>query len=217
MFIRTFGAVAAVASSFVLCGTAAAAPLTHDTEAEFTITANQTAGVSAARSILGNMFDSDTSTMYSLGLGGDIALELVPADRAIDNGAVVELTGVGSNHAESATLSLFDVVAGTWLDVATLFNGAAPGGWNVVDLGTGAASFSVTSAGAPGTFAFTINSGLFNAVRLTDTSSSISGTGSTDGFDIAEFSVTSMPVSEPGLLGLLGLGLAGVGAVARRR
>ncbi|MCP1335992.1 PEP-CTERM sorting domain-containing protein [Futiania mangrovi] len=198
-----------------VAGTASAGIIVHDTEAEFTITNNQAGGVAANRSILGNMFDNDTTTMFSLGLGGNIALEIVPSTNAITDGTVVELTNLGSNHAESAILSLFDVGTATWIDIAELFNNAAPGGTQAVDAGSGVATVVGVVAGATSNFTLTVLSGTFNAMRLTDTSSNIVGTGSTDGFDIAELSVTSVP--EPGMLGLMGVGLLGLGFAAARR
>ena len=199
----------------VIAAPASAGIIVHDTEAEFTITNNQAAGVAANRSILGNMFDNDTTTMFSLGLGGNIELEIVPSTNAITDGTVVELTNLGSRHAESAILSLFDVASSSWIDIAELFNNAVAGGTRADDLGSGVATVGAFVAGSTSNFTLTVLSGTFNAMRLTDTSSSIVGTASTDGFDIAELSVTSVP--EPGILGLMGVGLLGLGFAAVRR
>jgi hypothetical protein len=212
-----------------LASFAVAAPVVHDTIAEFSsITANQgqrsnNAGngfdvVAASRSNIANVFDNNLATIYSLGLGGTGAggtLDFVisPVTNLISSGTVIELTtgGVtGSGHIEFAQVFL-GVNGGGWQLVGELGNDGS------VD-GTGAIAGALLSANLMGnttTFSLTVSSGAYNSVRFADVSP-LAG-ANRDGFDIAEFRVTSTPVSEPATLALVGLSLVGLSVMRRRQ
>ena len=65
------------------------------------------------------------------------------------------------------------------------------------------------------TFSLTVSSGAYNSVRFSDVSPLVGA--NRDGFDIAEFRVTSTPVSEPATLALVGLSLMGLSVMRRRQ
>ena len=212
-----------------VASTALAAPVVHDTIGEFSaIVANQglrtnNAGngsdvVAAGRSNVANMFDNNLTTIYSLGLGGTGAggtLDFVisPVTNLITSGTVIELTtgGVtGSGHIEFAKMFL-GVNGGNWQLVGKLGNDGS------VD-GTGAIAGALLSANLMGnttTFSLTVSSGAYNSVRFSDVSPLVGA--NRDGFDIAEFRVTSTPVSEPATLALVGLSLMGLSVMRRRQ
>jgi hypothetical protein len=221
----------AIAASLVIAAPAArAASIVHDSVAGFATLAFTPGGpVAAARRDAGAMFDGANGTIRSLGTGGTLTAGIAAGQR-ITQVTFTELTlGVLSGHVEQAFLALaYDgdndgVADGAWTEIGTLRNDewtnpslpavsqAAPGT---------IASLSGVFAGDLTTFSLKVNSGDFNLLRLVDASPAAAGR---DGFDIAEFRVTSVgtpdagnPIPAPAGLGLFAFGLAGL-AIARRR
>ena len=192
----------------------------------------QLTSVSAARSILGNMFDGDLNTAYSLGLGGTAlgggggTLELLisPTTNFITSGSVIEWTFQGTNHAERAIISL-GLNGGGYVEIGEIFNTETGVAAGVLDYGSGVATLALGTdpSNAHTNFVLTVTSGVFNTLKLQDDSPFTLGRGGTknrDGFDVAELSITSsdgVVIAEPMTLALFGAGLLGLGLARRRR
>ena len=134
---------------------------------------------------------------YSLGLYGGLTYSIVPD--FISPGSVVEVT-FRSNHTESIDVYVSATgLAGDWTKIGNVDN----------------------NNGNPAntTHALPVFAGQFSHIGFRDvTKTEFPGTGSTDGFDIAAFSVTPVPI--PGAVWLFGsgvLGLLGVGYSRRRK
>jgi hypothetical protein len=132
--------------------------------------------------------DPAGNDFYSLGLGGTLTFQIMPDFTG--PGAVFEVT-YPSNHLEAVEIYVSDS-NGSW-------------GTPIATIGNNSGSPDVDE------YSFAIV-GTFSHIGFKDVSSSISGTASTDGFDIAAFSVTPVPI--PGAVWLFGsamLGLLGIG------
>lgn len=203
-----------------------ASPVTHADVLDFSsivlnqgLTGDGVTPVQASRSDIANAFDTDLTTMYSLGIGGSAAFIIDPVANVITSGSVIELTNLGSGHLESAVLSL-GVNGGGWVDIGELFNSQLGGTATQIADAT-IAAISASTTGGSTTYTLTVGSGVFNSIMLADTSAGKNAaTSAYDGFDITELRVTSdsaTPVPEPAALALFGAGLLGLGLVRRRK
>jgi hypothetical protein len=225
MRCRNLFATSAAALALTI-GHAAAAPIVHDTLGELRLQFAQGRdsdgkAVAANRSNTANLFDTgngSATSILSLGLGGTLGIELLPAHRRIVSGEITERTdGRGrSGHVERAELFLGNDLAG-WVKVATLLNRPA---------GAGAPGVTVHAAdlirfAAPAqqpdisTYSFTLlgNRG-FDSLRLVDASDTKGR--NFDGFDIGRLSLSSVAVPVPAALALFGVGLLGLTAATGR-
>ena len=230
----------ASAALLVLLATGAArAAIVHDTPGEFAaITVNQgttnTGGaVDPARSNINNVFDGSTNTFFSIGLGGQVAFTITPGNQ-ISGASAIEITFAAAiGHMEAVEVFLGTLADPYANSIGFLLNADAnffvngtigPGTEDnsaLADLsaaalaGTNGGVFTIANV-AEGfdTISFRDASG-FNT--LSDGQNPFLLTGSTDGFDLDGVKVTSVPVSEPTTLALMGAGLLCLAAVNRSR
>ncbi|MBG6172956.1 hypothetical protein IWQ55_000017 [Labrenzia sp. EL_208] len=204
--ILTKFAAAAVLTLFATGASAATISAVQGTEADGS-------PVSAARSILANASDGDVNTFYSLGIGGSITASVSPLDVA--GASAVEVTFNNSAGFPEAA----KVYAGTDSSgqlLGEIFNLAS----GVSTTFTGLLGSSIVASGntpSTGFTSFLINIGLVetSALTLVDTTIQFGPTGSKDGFDVGEFSVTPVPLPAAGWMLLVGVG--GLAAMRRRQ
>lgn len=231
--------VAAAALSVLLASGAANAAIVHDTPGEFAAiavnqgTTNTGGAIDPTRSSINNVFDGSTSTFFSIGLGGQVAFTIAPGNQ-ISSASAIEITfaaAVGHMEAVEVFLgTLADPYANSLgyllnADANFFVNGTAgPGAEDnstLADLS--AAALAGTNGGV-----FTIANVAegFDTISFRDASGLNNGgdgqnpfllTGSTDGFDLDNVKVTSVAVSEPTTLALMGAGLLCLAAVNRNR
>ncbi len=221
--MRLFGLVAA---SLVCLSLAApgvkASPVVHaSTDAFVSIVysagTNSTLGeVAANRRVIGNMFDNDTATMLSLGLGGSISFLIAPTENTIIGSTTFELTNLNSGHKESARIFLGNDL-GDWIEIGQLLNQEL--GSQVINVNPLIATLEVVAFGSATGFGLTVHEGAFNSLRLVDTSPTKGA--NLDGFDIVSLAITSaerpVAVPEPAAALLLSVALLGFAMASRIR
>lgn len=215
MISRTLLAVAVVAMSF---GSANAVTYYNDQGAQSDGTA-----VAADRSDLDAAFDGDSSTFYSLGIGGTLSVDVSP--NRIASGSVVEITNDSPNKSfpESAQIWLGGSIGedGIWdstdaVYFGELFNDGSDADF-VADFGS---IFLSDQAGKETVWELTLNSDVvYSLITLVDSTwENYSGEYTklvSDGFDVGEFRVAAIPLPASVLM-LMGA-LGGLGFVSRRR
>lgn len=197
--------------------------------------------VAAERSVVGNAYDGDASTFFSLGVnqpgedgkqvyGGSLTADVSPL--RIASGSVVEITNSTPNktYPESAEIWLGgSIIDDAWdSSGAVLFGEIFNEDPSDRQLTFDSAFGSITMTGQGGTetaWELTLNSdAVYSLITLRDTTlinySSKYGDGTdgrivTDGFDVGEFRVAAIPLPASVLM-LLGA-LGGLGFVSRRR
>lgn len=236
MTIRALGTAALLV---LLASSAAQAAIVHDTPGEFAaITVNQgttdTGGaVDASRSNINNVFDGSTNTFFSIGLGGQVAFTITPGNQ-ISSANAIEITfaaAVGHMEAVEVFLgTLADPYANSLgyllnADANFFVNGTTGPG---TDDNSALADLSAAALAGTNGGVFTIANVAegFDTISFRDASGlNNSGggqnpfllTGSTDGFDLDGVKVTSVAVSEPTTLALMGAGLLCLAMVNRNR
>lgn len=191
----------------------------------FTVTATNADGPSdgvsnaTTRSDVDNALDGTVATFFSLGVGGELEIDVSPS-RLISPASVIEITFGSPNEdfPESAQIFFGGILAGE------IFNQEVGG-----VLFTEEAGFDIeaveNSIGVSFTITFS-DAAAFSTLTLVDTTgvnfaseySNLDGEAgdpTTDGFDIANVSVNAVPLPASALL-LLGA-LGGFGLLSRKR
>lgn len=160
--------------------------------------------VVAARSDYASLTDNDFDTFYSLGLGGTLEASIAP--NLISSASVFEVTyNNSSSYPESAKVYLGSGTGGTLLgeifNLASGFTTTSANGASIIvspnTPSTGRTSFVISLGGNSGSALTFLDTTQTNDLNLpTDA----------DGFDIAELSLTAVPLPAGGLLLLTGLG-----------
>lgn len=196
---RTFGVAAAVLAGSAFAASAATlSVVSADCDPSQGATGNAGAGLvctsDPARNDSGavNLGAGDGS-FYSLGLEGALIVEIDPAFTSPLS--VLEVTNANSNHKEAASVwGSIDNITYTLLGNVTNQNGGQ-------------------TIGGVQTLTF---AGAYNFLMFVDISKSLfANSGTTDGFDLDAISVSEVPI--PAALGLFVAGVAGLGAMRKRR
>lgn len=236
MTIRAPGLAAVLV--LLASGVANAATI-HDTPGEFAaITVNQgttdTGGaIDLTRSNINNVFDGSSGTFFSIGLGGQVAFTITSGNQ-ISAASAIEITFAAAvRHMEAVEVFLGTVADPYANSLGYLLNADANFFINGTT-GPGADDNStladLSAASIPGS-----NGGTFTIANVAEGFDTISFrdasgvntlgdgqnpfllTGSTDGFDLDNVKVASVPVSEPTTLALMGAGLFCLAVVNRNR
>ena len=209
----------ALATAAALCCTLAAVPASAATMmiGPATITNNPgtwwdgdshesyAANVQAARQDPANAFDSNNLTFYSMGMNGDLEIDVAPNTFG-PAATVIEVTNGSPNASfpESAKLYFDGILQGELSNQA----GDTTGAGIVAVLGPSGATFTIT-----------VDPGV-SEILLVDTSFVKYGPAypsANDGFDISEITYSVIPVPIPPAALLFGSALIGMGLLARRR
>lgn len=169
--------------------------------------------VAANRSDVASLTDGDTSTFFSLGIGGSITASIAPD--LIASASALEITnGNNSNFPESA--EVFLGVDATGLLLGEIFNSASGG---TTTSANGATITATANDPGTGLTSFLIDLGVNSGSALTFVDTTAINFGplpdNRDGFDIAELTINAVPV--PAALPLFATALIGVGLMSRRR
>lgn len=208
--MNTFVKTAAVAAALFALPMAASAYTI--TAANVTATNDVADGVAdgGSRFDVDNAYDGDAGTFYSLGDGGSMTVDVSPLT-LLSPASVIEVTFNTPNPSwpESAKIFLDNMLAGEIFN-----NGTA----------TSEAGFTLTSTASGGSmsaFEIAFSGGPFSALTILDTTmtnfASSYTSRVTDGFDVAELSVSVNAVPVPPALGLLAGAIGLLGWTGRRR
>ena len=160
-------------------------------------------GVAGAQRVdVDNAFDGDASTFYSLGMGGWLEVDVSPLS-IVSPAGLVEITFNTPNplHPESVDIFMDGTLAGTISNDGVAGDTGVNGFSLVATPGAGSTSYTMTFAGG------------YHVIRLEDTSTAVHPTN--DGFDLAELSISAVPV--PASAALLLTGLGGFAAARRKK
>lgn len=210
--MKKFVMAAALVAAGAFAGSANAVVLTP---ANISATNSVADGVatSGVRTDVDNAFDGSAATFYSLGVGGSVTVDVSPLLLA-SPATVLEVTfnSPNPNFPESAQIFVGGVLAGE------IFNQQVSGVFFTAEAGF---SIDVTPGSGGASYAIGFANGVFSTLTILDTTfvnfagAYNNNPANSDGFDVAEISVSTVPV--PAALPLLASAIAGVGFWSRRR
>lgn len=185
------------------------------------------AAVPANRSDLNDAFDNDTTTFFSLGWGGSLTGIANFGFMFGQNNGVIEITFNSPNtgYPESAKLVFSNTGGGPTGEVELInLDPSGPADQCTGEVGGITCAFVLNSGN--NTWSINLGGNTFDKVVITDTTitrfaGSYNVSKPSDGFDIGELrfdtAVDPSEVPEPGTYAMMGLGMAGLALLRRRK